>query len=152
MKVCISNRFHIYNRITEPVPTNTFSQRAKHFRHNIKHMTTHLKTKHVKQLTDIVTKHDRPSSSATNIQKKGHVTNIFDFIFDFIFELIFLTATNSIIFLNIGQTTMRVCISEWFPTNTFSRRGIRFRHYMKHATTHLETKRVKQLPEPSSLT
>ena len=98
MKVCISNRFHIYNKITEPVPTNTFSQRAKHFRHNIKHMTTHLKTKHVKQLTDIVTKHDRPSSSATNIWKKGHVTNMFDFIFDFIFELIFLTATISIIF------------------------------------------------------
>ena len=52
MKVCISNRFHIYNKITEPVPTNTFSQCAKHLTHSIRHMTTHLKTKHVKQLAE----------------------------------------------------------------------------------------------------
>ena len=52
MKACISSRFHIYNKITEPVPANTCSQRAKHFRHNIKNVTTHLKTKHVKQLAE----------------------------------------------------------------------------------------------------
>ena len=38
----------MYNNITAPTPTNTFSQRA----HNFKHGTTHLKAKHITQLAE----------------------------------------------------------------------------------------------------
>lgn len=42
----------MYNNITEPAPTNTFSQRAQHFSHSFKHVTTQLKAKHIKQLAE----------------------------------------------------------------------------------------------------